>query len=79
MTRKSLCCEINSVNQRFNFHLAQFKQTSKQSKVALHQLNPYVIIGVGLFAGVMTSVMGWRKVYRYAGVGFSFYPFLIGE
>lgn len=78
MTRKSLCREINFVNQRLNLHQVQFQQTNEQSKVALHQLNPYLIIGVGLFAGVMTSVMGWRKVYRYAGAGLSFYPFLVG-
>lgn len=79
MTRKSLCREIEAVNQRLNLREAQFQLTSEQSKVAIQKLNPYLIIGVGLLAGVATSQMGWRKVYTFAGAGFSFYPFLISR
>lgn len=79
MTRKSLCCEIASVNQRLNLRQARFKLINEQSKVAIEKLNPYLIIGVGLLAGVVTSEMGWRKVYAFAGTGFSFYPFLINR
>lgn len=77
MTRKSLSREIQIVNLRLNFHRAQFQLTNQQSKVALYQLNPYLIIGVGLLAGVMTSGMGWRKIYRLAGTGLSFIPFIV--
>lgn len=79
MTRKLLCREIQSVNQRLNARQAEFQQTNEQSKVAIQKLNPYLIIGAGLLAGVVTSEMGWRKVYTLAGAGFSFYPFLISR
>jgi hypothetical protein len=76
VTRKSLCREIKSVNQCLNSRQGQFQLTNEQSKVAIQKLNPYLIIGVGLLAGVVTSEIGWRRVYAVAGGGFSFYPFL---
>lgn len=79
MTRKSLSREIETVNLRLNSRQMQFQLTSDQSKVAIQKLNPYLIIGIGLLAGVVTNEMGWRKVYAFAGAGFSFYPFLISR
>jgi hypothetical protein len=79
LTRKSLCREIESINQRLNSRQAQFQLTNEQSTLAIQKLSPYLIIGVGLLAGVVTGEMGWRKAYALAGVGFSFYPFLISR
>lgn len=77
MTRKSLCRDIQFVNQRLNLRQEQFQLTHTQSKVALKRLNSYLIIGVSLLAGVMTNIIGWRKVYSFISTSFSFYPFLI--
>ena len=79
MTRKSLCREIESVNQRLNLTQTQLQLTHEQSKVSIQKLNPYLIIGIGLLAGIVTSEMGWRKVYTFAVAGVSFYPFLISR
>ncbi len=77
MTRKSLCREIEIVNQRLNLTQTNFQLVNEQSKMALQQLNPYLMIGAGFLAGVMTNVVGWRNIYSFVGMGFSFYPFLI--
>lgn len=77
MTRKSLCREIQTVNLRLTIHRLQFQQTHQQSKIAFHQLHPYLLIGGGLLAGFITNRMGWRKVYSLMGTGLSFYPFIV--
>tara|TARA_R110002050_G_scaffold9504_2_gene33455 strand:+ start:30613 stop:30837 length:225 start_codon:yes stop_codon:yes gene_type:complete len=74
-----MSCEIQSVNQRLNLHQAKFKLTAGQSTAAFQKLNPYLIIGVGFFVGVVTNIVGWRKVYTFSSVGFSLYPFLINK
>lgn len=78
MTRKSLCRDIQSVHQRLNLRQAQFQLTNEQSKAALKKINPYLIIGGGLCAGVMAGVIGWRKVFTVAKASYSFSPFLTG-
>jgi len=77
MTRKSLCREIQSINQRLNSRQEQFQLVNAQSNLALKKLNPYLIIGVGLLAGMATRLMGWRKIYTFVGASFSFYPLLM--
>lgn len=74
MTRKSLCRDIEYVHQRLNLRQTQFQLTHKQSKAALKNINACLIIGLSLLAGVMTNVIGWRKVYSLVGTSFSFYP-----
>ena len=77
MIRKSLCRDIQLVNQRLNLRQETFQRTKARSNAALQQLNPYLRIGVGLLAGIMTSIVGWRKIYTFVGASFNFYPSLI--
>lgn len=77
MTRKALCREIQVVNQRLNLRRMKFQLTNEQSKIAFQQLGPYLMIGGGLLAGLVTGAMGWRKIYTFADLGFSFYPLFI--
>ncbi|SIS42298.1 hypothetical protein [Neptunomonas antarctica] len=77
MTRKSLCRDIQSVHQRLNLRQEQFQLANEQSKAALKKTSPYLIIGIGLLAGVVTHVIGWRKAYTVVNTSFSFYPFLL--
>lgn len=79
MTRNALRREIEVINQRLNLRQMQFQLANERSKVAFQQLNPYLIIGGGLLTGLVTGVMGWRKAYSFANIGFSFYPFLISK
>lgn len=76
MTRRSLRCEIQSVNQRLNQRHNQFQLTSQQLKIVLKTQMPYFIIASGLLVGVVTGVMGWRKTYKAVITGYRFYPFL---
>lgn len=79
MTRKALNLEIQLVNQRLNLRRMQFQLANERSKVAFEQLNPYLIVGGGLLAGLVTGFMGLRKAYTFADLGFSLYPFLISK
>lgn len=79
MTRRALYSEIEDVNRRLNLRLMQFQLTNERSKVAFKQIPSYLMIGGGLLGGLVTGVMGWRKVYTFADLGFSFYPFLISK
>ena len=77
MTRKSLCRDIQSVHQRLNLRQEQCQLTNEQSKAALKKISPYLLIGTGLLAGVMTNVIGWRKVYTVVSASYNLYPFLM--
>ena len=77
MTRKSLCRDIQSVHQRLNLRQQQFQLTHEQSKNALKNINPYFLIGGGLCAGIITSVIGLSKVYTVVSASYSVYPFLM--
>lgn len=79
MRRKALRYEIEIVNQRLNLRQMHFQLANERSKVAFQQLDPYLIIGGGFLTGLVTGVMGWRKAYSFANIGFSFYPFLISK
>ncbi len=79
MTRKALRRKIQARNNSLNAHQAQFSLTGAQSKLALKKHSPYLIIGIGLLAGVVTRVIGWHAVYSLVSTGASFYPYIISK
>ena len=77
MTRKCLTKDIHCLNQRLISHQQQFQRTNAQSKAALKKLNPVLMIGAGLLAGVVTGLLGWRSTYTAVRAGFTVYPVLL--
>lgn len=79
MTRETLCRRIQSRNNSLKLRQAQFLLISAQSKLALKKRNPYLLIGIGLLAGIVTRVIGWQRIYRLASAGANLYPFMINK
>ncbi|CCK75909.1 MAG: hypothetical protein KBT75_17465 [Oleispira antarctica] len=79
MSRKTLRCNIQSRNNSLKLRQTQLALASRQSRKALNRCNPYLIIGVGLLAGVTIKTIGWRKVYSFARVGARIYPLIINK
>jgi hypothetical protein len=76
VSRKTLLHKIQLQNERLDLRQAQFILARARSKRVLSRCNPYLIIGVGLLAGVATKALGWRKVYSLAKVGARLYPLI---
>ncbi|MFT4765259.1 MAG: hypothetical protein ACI9OH_002368 [Oleispira sp.] len=79
MTRKTLRSKIQSRNNNLNSRQAQFALNSSQSKQVLSQYSPYLIVGIGLFAGIATRAIGWRRVYGLLGMGVRLYPVIMNQ
>ncbi|MFA7553537.1 MAG: hypothetical protein WCY88_04735 [Spongiibacteraceae bacterium] len=79
MTRKSLRREIQLLSQHLTLEQARLQISCERSSVALKNINPLLIVGVGLFAGVVVRTMGLRGAYNTISAGFSAYPLLVNN
>jgi hypothetical protein len=76
MTRKSLCAEIKTVNFRLNRRNKKIQVLSTESQYLIKQVNPFVLIGIGLLSGAAVKLIGFRKLYKVFGICQSAYPLL---
>ncbi|WP_339671165.1 hypothetical protein [Dasania marina] len=76
MTRKALRQQIQQLNHRLNERQKKRLRTKQQLTVLVKNSHPFLLMAVGLLAGVASGLMGWRKVYAVSRVGFSVYPLL---
>ena len=79
MSRKTLLREIQSRNSHLHVRQAQLVLDNAKSRHVINRYSPYLIVGVGLLAGIATKTLGWRKVYRFAKAGSRLYPFIINK
>ena len=79
MTRKTLRRNIELRNNSLNLRQAEFVLINEQSKLAQQKWSPYLIVGIGLFAGIAAKVVGWRRLYSLAVAGIRLYPFIINS
>ncbi|WP_019528686.1 hypothetical protein [Dasania marina] len=76
MTRKALRQQIQQLNHRLNERQKKRLRTKQQLTALVKNTHPFLLVAVGLFAGVASGLMGWRKVYAVSRVGFNVYPLL---
>jgi hypothetical protein len=76
MTRKSLCAEIKTVNLRLNRKHKKIQALSTESQYLIKQVNPFVLIGIGLLSGATVKLIGFRKLYKVFSICQSAHPLL---
>ena len=79
MNRKTLCRKIQLKNNKLNLRQAQFSLINERFVRAMKKQNPYLVVGVGVLAGLVTRGVGLRKVYSLLRTGSRLYSFMISR